>query len=258
VKFKKLNIHYKLFKNESFEILEEPNGDCYIHDLVDDRYFVKEKSNILAYSNNKEIKDVYWSKIDTIYVILIIFSIVQLLVILNYLFSEQLAVDNEVGYSLVFLIFNVVFHELGHNISLRIFKKRPGKYKLHFFFIFPVLSLNTNGAYMLPKFEKVCVFYSGILINIIICFIYFIFNLNTEHIQVMIPTIGFILFNIFPFGKVETDGYHIFITTLLDKKKVKRGKSDIEIILTILFYLSIFFITVFYFIAILKIVSEYC
>ena len=147
MKFKKLNIHYKLFKNESFEILEEPNGDCYIHDLVDDRYFVKEKSNILAYSNNKEIKDVYWSKIDTIYVILIIFSIVQLLVILNYLFSEQLAVDNEVGYSLVFLIFNVVFHELGHNISLRIFKKRPGKYKLHFFFIF-------LGSISPPKISK--------------------------------------------------------------------------------------------------------
>lgn len=68
-------------------------------------------------------------------------------------------------------------------------------------------------------YEKIIVFYSGILFNIISCMILWRLNCLKE----CIPTLSFIMFNLLPIPLLETDGYNILRYGILRKYNHKKS-----------------------------------
>lgn len=227
----------RFLSNSRYEILEESNGDCFIKDNVKNKYYFKQKffaSNRMDFEN---ILILNWNMKDTIYLFLIILSIIFAVVIVIYL-DDILKLKMSiymVFQSLVFLCINLILHEIGHSITLKYFGKKRGSYKFKFHFIFPTISVDTSECYLLPKFEKICVFYSGIMVNLLFCGMILI--CFKEYGYLLLSVIPVIFFNLFPFGGVKTDGYHILVTTLLNRQNYIYKESQIQKILKYVFYI---------------------
>ncbi|GAB2023360.1 hypothetical protein RyT2_24360 [Pseudolactococcus yaeyamensis] len=147
------------------------------------RILLEIKSTISRISISKEVvfryqKQSNWSIKDTLFLILEIGSVLLLLYLSYHIFKfGGKAIDFwQRGLAFSFLFVNLVCHELGHSLVLRFFGRRRGRYKVKWFYIFPMITVDTSEAYMLPKFEAAAVCYAGIMTNIylssIICLIF--------------------------------------------------------------------------------------
>ena len=156
----------------------------------------------------------------------------------NKIFALNTNITNvEYIQSVLFIVFNILLHEMAHYWMMRFYGRQAGKIKLKFYLrIFPCLIINTSDSYMVPRYRRGFVYYAGIMINWIICGIVLIFW----------PTYSFLLrsivwmniYNMIPFGGIKTDGYHIIVNTVLDIRELKGKKNLISEITK---YVFIFF-----------------
>lgn len=198
-----------------YEILDDDHTICVIRDTISNKYYQKSYEFIQYKFKDISIKEVKWNSLDTLIFALIIFSVPILFIMLNQ--SINLNLDSSIV-SIVFLILNVFIHEFGHSFSLFLFGKKVASYKFKFKWIFPSLVCDTSEAYMLPNYERIIVFYSGVLFNIFSCM--FLWKLNYLH--ECIPTLSFVIFNLLPIPFLETDGYNILYYGILRKYKYKK------------------------------------
>lgn len=227
---------YTYLYNDQYEVLEDKKGACYVKDIKKNKFYYKKD---LFASNRKGFtqKKVSWNLKDTIYTILMILSFILLIIlIINYKKYIYIKLNTTMKtYALLFLIFNLFIHEIGHAFTLTFFGRKRGKYKFKIAFILPTISVDTSELYLLPKFEKICVCYAGIMNNIILCGLTVLFFPQYSYLVVCV--IPLILFNALPFGGVQTDGYHIIINLMLGIRNYKNSESVINKILRYVFYI---------------------
>lgn len=226
---------YTQYKNSNYEILRNVNGDCYIKDIARNKIYYEQNFNFER-SNFPLSKTIEWSIKDTVFLILEIGSILLLLYLSYQIFKVGgKAIDFwQRLLAFGFLFINLIGHELGHSLVLRFFGRRRGKYKAKWFYIFPMIMVDTSEAYMLPKFEAVSVCYAGIMTNIYLSsIIYFMFP---NKLFLIIPVYNLILFNLLPLGRSKTDGYHIIVNFIMGINDYKFRKSKITYFFDILFY----------------------
>lgn len=136
-----------------------------------------------------------------------------------------------------FIVINVILHEAGHGLTLKFFGESAGKIKLKFYYIFPVISVETSDIYLLPKFRASCVCIAGIMVNIFLCTFIIIFLPNYNY--VITPIISLIIFSLIPFSGVKTDGYNLIVTTLMNINEFKGKRNKISIFLEILLNITL-------------------
>lgn len=170
-----------------------------IKDALSNKYYQKSYKFVQNKFSGVSLKEVKWNIKDTLIFTIIVLSVPILIIMLNQAFSFSF---NGTIISVLILILNVIIHEFGHSTALLLFGKKVANYKFKFKWIFPSIVCNTSEAYMLPNYEKIIVFYSGVLFNIISCMI--LWRLN--YLQECMPTLGFIIFNLIPIPFLETDG----------------------------------------------------
>lgn len=219
------------FCYENYEILENKNGDCFIKDLSQNKYFFKASYFASKQIQAREIEIVRWSLKDTFCVTIIgvaVASLVFILFNLNKIFTGVNITPTHYILAMTFLLVNVLFHELAHKFTLNIFGRSVGKIKFKFNFIFPALVVDTTDSYILPRFRRGFVYSAGIVVNLIICGItLLLFPVDSF---IIIPVIWLVAFNIIPFGGLKTDGYHIIVTVLFNIKGFKKKKSMVAAI----------------------------
>lgn len=209
----KLHKYYSGFYKH-YEILDDDHTECVIKDTLSNKYYQKSYKFVQKKFSGVSLKEVKWNIKDTLIFTIIVLSVPILIIMLNQAFSFSF---NGTIISGLILILNVIIHEFGHSTALLLFGKKVANYKFKFKWIFPSIVCDTSEAYMLPNYEKIIVFYSGVLFNIISCMI--LWRLN--YLQECMPTLGFIIFNLIPIPFLETDGYNILYYGILRKYKYR-------------------------------------
>lgn len=217
------------FSDSKYEILEIKNGNCYLRDKQSNKYYFKKDLKPSERNGIEKISECKWCIKDTIYTILIFLSILCLcdLIFRYNLFQKNIVYDMEflIG-SIVYIVINLVLHELAHSFVLKSWNRNIGKYKFKFKFIFPIISVDTSDAYMLPVVRKIFVFSAGIVINIFLCwFTAIIIPQWIGFTQMMLPIV---IFNIMPLGYVRTDGYNIINALVKNTPSAKKIRENYD------------------------------
>ena len=125
--------------------------------------------------------------------------------------------------STLFMIFNLVLHEIGHILTLKMYGRELGKIRFRMNFIFPTISVDTSDSYILPKFRRLYVYASGLIVNSFILMLLVVFF--ERYIYIGSFVVIAVLMNFLPIGVVRTDGYHIWINLILNRNDYKKRKS---------------------------------
>lgn len=242
MKRKPLRHKYYYFRTQDYEALENELGDCVIRNINSNKFYFK-KSLFISRMEKANGKQIQWSIKDTTILLLVVISVV----ILTYMLIKTIDFESKnislVG-SCIFFIINIIIHELGHNLALRLFGRNFTNYKFKMKGIFPSIVCKTNEAYLLSRFERFFVFYAGIFTNIIVCFIGYCFT----GFKLIYPSLGFIIFNLLPIPVIETDGFNIVYYCIFDKKRIRSTEKSLllkifsslvlVVIILVIYYIS--------------------
>lgn len=200
---------------KQYEILKDSLGNWIIKDDAENKYYLRRENRISPISRSINFVEIKWKKIDSACLFLSGLSIFLLITMINR--ALKINFDGDL-FSFLILLINICVHEFGHNWALKLFGKKLAKYRFKIKTVFPSIVCNTSEAYMLPNYEKCFVFYAGILVNIMCCFLLSLFGL----LQECIPTLSFILFNLLPLPVIETDGFNILYYVVLNKIRYRK------------------------------------
>lgn len=227
---------YTFYKNSKYEILENVHGNCFVKKMDNKKIYYKKSLHIVK-EQFDSIETISWSYKDTLFTVVILFSVAIFSYLTYCIFTSKIYYDGykQKLFSFTFLLINIIVHELGHTSSLIFFGKKRGQYKLKWFWLFPMVMVDTSEAYMLPKFEAASICYAGIMNNILLSGLVLLCYPNGLYL--IIPTYNLIVFNLLPLGKVKTDGYHILINFILGINDYKFKKNKLTYLFEFLFYL---------------------
>lgn len=229
-------MRYEILSDKKYEVLRCFNYGCYIKNKISNKYYFINiddyaKVNERPFTNVQKVK---WNYVDTIYFLLIALSIVSFI----YLFfvKYDLIYDNTYVsskyvyiYGFMYSIINIMLHELFHYIAMKAYKRTPGKVRFKRYHIFFTIVTDTTDSYMLPYYRRFVVYYSGVMINLLVySFTIFVFPMYAYLLRIVIWGI---LYNMLPFGGLESDGYHILVNVILKINETKECRKIIPLLL---------------------------
>lgn len=234
-------------ENKRYEVLEKSNGDCVVKDKESNRYYFQTGYFISQKYEFHDKTQIFWNWKDNLLVFGIALSLISMTaVFFNYgsIYSGNTHFTSvEYCKTFVFVLSNILIHEMAHYYVMRFYGRRAGKIKLKLYLkIFPCIVTNTSDSYMLPEYRRCFVYYAGIMLNWIICGIVLAFFPRYEYLLRCIVWMA--IYNMIPFGGIKTDGYHIIVNTLLGIKDLKEKKNLISELAKYAFF--VFAIIMFY------------
>lgn len=237
---------YLYFKNSDYEWLKDPDDVFYIKDLVKSKFYkkhhmnVKNGSGVSLHSNGWDYFCIFW----------FIFSIASFVYFIYNMMSTSANFDDSQFplYTLVCLLLlfvNVVLHEFSHAFVLKMFGQKVSKIGFKMNFIFPTITVDTSGAYLLPRLRRLFVFIAGLESNLI--FIALFASIFPSYYPLVLPIFWASLASLVPIGAIKTDGYNILFNAILKKDEMKSkssirfmvGKITFIFIVTVLIVLSV-------------------
>lgn len=224
---------YLLF--DKIEVFELKNGDCYIRN--GQHYFFKESYFASKRYKPTSICKVKWQWFDFVCMFLVVCSVG--LLVEMYLKAGTFMISpfnnaSTVGISFSFLLANVVFHEFGHALFLKIWHRKVGKVHVTFRYVFPMITVDTSDSYLLSKFRRCCVSYAGVLVNVYLCSIVVLCFPNYSFVIPQVLTM--VLFCLIPIGGLRNDGYHILFSTILNVNSTAKKRTAIDYIGSVAIY----------------------
>lgn len=235
VKCLKHSKYYRVSSNLSMHLndLDDKEIEKFLFDLISS-YSSKEKKDniffkkILSFKPNFK-RDYYfniplWFMILTIILsIIFIFTTNKLEYKLNFTF-------NQIIINVIWIILNLIFHELGHIILCLSSGRKIMDYGIILNYGFPCFFVNTIDISMANMYSRIKTSLGGVWMNsilvIIIIFISKYYNYNIK--QLIIISTSFILINLIPFMKL--DGYYILQDLVGISNLSKKSKKLSEII----------------------------
>ena len=225
--------------SEYYEVIEESNGDCFIKDIEQHRSYFKKNFYASQNINFRKIEEIKWNLWDSIFVILILASIfLGIYVALNYsnIYRAESFNTSMYVYSAMYVVMSIVTHELGHAMTMKIYKRKYGKIRLKiYYYLFPAIVTDTTDSYILPRYRRAFVYYAGVMVNLITFGLTLLLVPNSEYLLRIV--IWGPVYNLIPFGGMKTDGYHIFINTLMNVKDFKLKHNLISDIAKYIFFI---------------------
>lgn len=215
----------KTYKYQDLSVAIDESKDLYLIEK-DSSFYKLDKTSFFSLIDKSNLKDEKIIRDNSVYLIIMISVIVFTLI---FYFSQYnyVLIDKNFGYSLLFLVFNIFIHELGHILALKFFNptsKVSAGFK--FIFIYPAFYVNTSSSYMIPKFKRISIYLAGNFMNCIFVLTVMLFFPNKISYCYLIITN--ILINFIPI--IKSDGYYAFITAFNkynnDKGKLSTYKED--------------------------------
>lgn len=146
---------------------------------------------------------------DCLSLVIINILVIFVSLALYFNFADYTIIDTDFDLSMFILFINIIIHELGHIISLKVlFKDSKFKIGFKFFFVFPAFYVDTSYSYLLPKYKKISVYLAGTTFNAL--FLLMIYFLNPKILQYCNILVSNMIINFLPI--VKSDGYYSAIT----------------------------------------------
>lgn len=214
--------------NDYYEVIENKDGDCFVKDKNTNRYYFQRNYFISKKIEFDKIEKVTWNWKDSLYLCLIALSIMSAaLIIISYnnIYSAEKFTNKMYILSVVYLIISIGIHEMAHVVTMSFYKRKYGKIRFKFFYhIFPAVVTDTTDSYILPQYRRAFVYGAGIMSNLLMYGLTLLLVPSAAYLLRIV--IWGVVYNLIPFGGMKTDGYHIFVNTILNVKDLK-GKKNI-------------------------------
>lgn len=188
--------------------------------------FIKrvENNQIYILRNSKEISElekyshvIKWNRFDFLLLLNLIICLGLFTFQLKPIFLANIGAPNNKVLVLLFVIFNVMIHELCHAILIKMYFEFFPKIKVKWIWILPYFSVDSTVTYLLPPWRQIFVYSAGIEINIIVNqFTYFLLG-TPDALSFTLPVTYLILMNLLPIGGVKTDGFNILFISILNR-----------------------------------------
>lgn len=229
----------KFLSNDNYEILEYENGNSYIRELSSNKYYYKEKLHPSQKSHFPVVIENHWNTKDTILAVLISLSILSFAYIFSnyrYIYNADVYYSTEIYiYTAVYVFVSICCHEAAHFGTMLLYGRHPGKIRFRRYTIFLNIVTTTTDSYLLPRYRRFFVYYAGIMVNLII---YGITLLAFPDLAYLLRVgVGGVIYNLIPFGGLKTDGYHMFINSILDTRDMKRKRTLLSEIAKFAFFI---------------------
>ncbi len=218
-------------RNEQYEVLENVSGDCFIKDINQNKYFFRpacflSKRGVFAYMKIQklEVRDIICSFLTMISV----FALIYLFINYHKIYCPMKFSTKMYGLSIGYMLINLVLHEMGHIVMLIAFSRKVGKIRFRFNFIFPAISVDTSDSYILTRGRRFFIYYAGIMVNVFVCLLTLLLFESQAYLLRLV--LWAIVINLIPIGCLKSDGYYIFVSTVLNVKDLKKQKSFISVV----------------------------
>ena len=164
--------NYYRYEDQACEVIINKNHDAYFKDKNTNKYYFKKSVEFKGQQMDIKL-------LDFIYPIMIIIAVIGYSYFCYKYFFDFNTVDVP-GYkiaieSTLFMIGNLVLHEVGHVLALKLYGRKLGKIRFRMNFIFPTISVDTSDSYILPRFRRLYVCASGLIVNSIILLLLVVF-----------------------------------------------------------------------------------
>ena len=157
---------------------------------------------------------------DSLLIALIMVTTIVTTLVFYFIRTQYVIFDESIVLAMLFLIVNIVLHEIGHVLFLKLFDTSSKvKIGFKFIFIYPAFYVDTTSSYLLPKFKRVAVYLAGSFMNCLFLVVIMVFFPSYLNICYLITTS--ILVNFLPI--IKSDGYYSF-AALLGRYGFEKGK----------------------------------
>ena len=203
---------YVYYTNENYEILLENNQHAYVlNKKMNSVHFLPYKPSLHALGLEGPYK-VNIDILDVASYIMVLISIICSLSILISVFNYPLTFFSNISLNtvllkLVFVVVNVVTHELAHFATMRMFGRSSGGFSYKGEGMYIGFSVDTTEAYLLPRYRRFIVFYSGALTNILLTWLWITAFPGHRFSSVLVLLA--IIACLIPSARPKTDGYNI-------------------------------------------------
>ncbi|MDD4112297.1 MAG: hypothetical protein PHC56_04595 [Herbinix sp.] len=208
----------KIYKYDSNKVWINESKDLYFV-KTDESFYNPDKEVFESVIDSSKLEYQKTIKDNPIYCMSMILIIVA--TIFTYLINvSYIIIDNNLLYSTLILLINIVIHETGHILFLKLFYKESKiKAGFKFLFIYPAFYVDTSYTYMLPKYKRMAVYLAGSAFNTFYVILSMVFI--PKHNNYLYLVVSNILVNFLPI--IKSDGYYTLMA-LLGKYNKSKGK----------------------------------
>ena len=214
---------YAYYANSEYDVMiDKPNG-AYIFDKRRGKYFFDDDINALDKMSKVDtfvkVEEVKINMLDIVFYFSFFCSLLSICIFVflaitelqSFIHIERLHIFQGIGIILI----NYFLHEYAHWLTMKCFGRSPGRFALRYTSGSIGLTLDTSSAYLLPKFRRFAVFYSGVMVNILIVTAWVL--LFPQWRFSVVFTVVLIVVNLIPTKIPRTDGYNI-VRYVISKK----------------------------------------
>lgn len=212
---------YRYYKGKKYEFLVE--NDSYVYALNKDSQSIKrvEYNQDFHEMELEESAVVKFNLVDMFSYMLVIVSFYCFAHILKViLFSGSTFFPQQIFFStmllLIFTSVNIIAHELAHFFTMRLFGRETKGFIFKKTKLYVGVAVDTYEVYMLPKFRRFIVFYSGMAANIFLVWGVIVFF--PQYRFSVLAVIMMLIISAIPGSDPKTDGYNI-LNYVLKKTK---------------------------------------
>ena len=213
----------KIYSDEKGQIVASRNNNNKEHYLKKNGNYYKIDNNTLNESINIfDLKYRYNIKDSLVYVFFEV-AIIILALVIYFRRNNYVVIDSNIVIAMLILVLNVVFHELGHIIFLRIaYRDHKPKFGFKMIFIYPAFYVDTSDSYLIPKYKRLAIYLAGNFMNAVYVLFIGVFFPKFSHYNYLV--VSTILINFIPI--IKTDGYYFFLGLFNKVNKEKNKKAE--------------------------------
>lgn len=240
---------HTFFSNDKYDCLIDPRGVVYVKDKEQQKYYLSSRDKIPV----EETRSIYVGLADYYGFIHLLLGLCSLGFVLfrvdiyARVNASQALIITVIA--LLFLLVNIVAHELSHAVFIYAFGGRVSKIRFRWNYIFPALVVDTSDSYLFPRPRRAIVYGAGLATNFILSalLVYFI----PSYAVCCIPTLWSALINMLPIGAIRSDGYNLLVNVFLRVDEKKGANNTIFRVSRVIFFVIV---TVLLFVSILKLI----
>lgn len=212
----------KLYRYGEYTIAQDEKTNSAIVAEKHDFYKLDQTTFNEIFDRNK-LEYVVTKKDNPLYAV-VMTGIICITMLFYFYNQEYVLVNSNFVQATLVLIINIVIHEAGHILFLKLFyKESKVKVGFKFIFVYPAFFVDTSYSYLLPKYKRIAIYMAGNFMNcIFLLTVIFAFPKLLPYCYLIVSNT---LINFIPI--IKSDGYYAFITLANKTNKSLTPKMEV-------------------------------
>lgn len=217
--------------DDNFLLSKKENEKYVLKNLKSNKYYILDSVKLSKILETNSIREFICRKLsykEYVFLLLGICFFIQ-----NFYFSDGLSIKvsaSSIIFSSIWLLINVIIHELGHIYFVKRFGGEISRYGFTVKYLLPAFYVDTSDSFLFSKKKRFIIYSAGCINNVIFngIFGYILIKSGVDLQLGYISVFYMVVFNIIPL--LNTDGCNIFFLVMnavkIDKKVISLNNNN--------------------------------